>query len=282
MKRLISLILTLVAFFPITGHAQTENSSILKVMSYNIRNGEASDGTNSWIYRYASSAIMLLDQKPDIFGIQEAYNYQVNYLNEVLDKDYKSVGVGREDGKSKGEHMSVFYNKKRFSLKKWGTFWLSETPDKPSKGWDADCIRTATWTLLKDKESGKSFFFINTHLDHVGVTARQEGLKLIISKIAELNAENLPVILVGDFNVLPDDPSIQVVNETMLNARITADRTDDLGSFNGWGKEKEKKQIDYIFYSGFEKCSFFQTVTKEYDKRTFISDHFPIMADLVL
>ena len=151
----------------------------LTVISYNIRMGEANDGTNSWTYRYPASAMMIVDQKPDIFGLQEAYDYQVTYLSEYC-PGYKSVGVGRENGKHEGEHMSIFYNTKTVKLLKWGTFWLSETPDTPSMGWDAACKRTATWALLQDKASNKKFYFVNTHLDHVGVEARKNGLPWII------------------------------------------------------------------------------------------------------
>ena len=139
------------------GMSARKKSSDIKVISYNIRLGVAKDGTNSWEYRYPASAMMINDQKPDIFGLQEAYDFQVKYLEEYCE-DYKSVGVGREDGKHEGEHMSIFYNKKTTKLLKWGTFWLSETPDKPSMGWDAACFRTATWALLKDKASGKKYY----------------------------------------------------------------------------------------------------------------------------
>ena len=162
-SKILSLASALVMAMPFYANAGTPDE--LSVISYNIRNGEAKDGTNSWQYRYPASAMMIMDQMPDIFGVQEAYDYQVRYLDEFCD-GYKCVGVGREDGKSKGEHMSIFYNTKTVKLLKWGTYWLSETPDKPSKGWDAACKRTATWALLKDKKNGKKFYYVNTHLDH--------------------------------------------------------------------------------------------------------------------
>jgi len=249
----------------------------LKVMSYNIRNGEAKDGTNSWNMRYPATYLMLQDQAPDVFGVQEAYDYQVKFITTSLEQ-YKCVGVGREDGKSEGEHMSIFYDKKKIALIKWGTFWLSETPEVPSKGWDAACIRTATWALLKDKKSGKKFYMVNTHLDHVGKEARKNGLLLISERLASINKEGYPLILTGDFNVLPDDPSIQVIMERMKSARKYAAKTDDLDSYNGWGHGSA--QIDYIFFDGFSACPQFETVTKQYDNRKFVSDHFPVTAIL--
>ena len=187
MKKFFLLLMAAALVLPLS--ARQKGPSQLTVISYNIRTGKADDGTNSWQFRYPTSAMMIDDQKPDVFGVQEAYDYQVQYLTEYPGY-YKSVGVGRDDGKSKGEHMSIFYNKKTVKMLKWGTFWLSETPDKPSKGWDAEYNRTATWALLKDKKSGRKYFLVNTHLDNSGAQARAEGLSLILSKIAQMIDED--------------------------------------------------------------------------------------------
>lgn len=280
MKRIFVIALAAFMAFPFGTEAKPKKDACneLKVISYNIRNGEAKDGTNSWIYRYAASSAMINDQKPDIFGVQEAYDYQVKYLEEYC-KDYKSVGVGRENGKHEGEHMSIFYNKKTISLIKWGTFWLSETPGKPSMGWDAACSRTATWALMKDKRSGKKFYYVNTHLDHVGKVAQREGLKLIVDRISSINPEGYPMILTGDFNVTPDDGILVDLDNCMKSARIYAEKTDNKGTFTDWGKCSSV--IDYIYYSGFSKCRQFRTVTDSYNGRKFISDHYPVSAILV-
>ena len=251
----------------------------ITVMSYNIRNSGANDGTNSWEYRYPASAMMIDDQKPDIVGVQEALPDQVAYLKNILLPDYKVFGVGREDGKKEGEHMEIIYNKKTVSVLKWGTFWLSETPDKPSMGWDAACFRSATWALMKDKKSGNKFFMVNTHLDHVGVAAREKGLQLICDRIAEMNEEGLPMVLTGDFNMDISDPSMAPVKKAMKNARTTAVKTDDHFSYNGWGRASAT--IDYVWYSGFSSCTEFETITKPYMDRTFVSDHFPVKAQLI-
>ena len=200
-KKLLLIVAAALTITPI--FAGNDKPAEITVISYNIRMGEAKDGTNSWEYRYPASAMMIEDQKPDVFGVQEAFDYQVRYMDEYCE-GYKCVGVGREDGKRKGEHMSIFYNSKKIKMLKWGTYWLSETPDEPSKGWDAACMRTATWTLMKDKKSGKKFYYVNTHLDHVGVEARKKGLELIVNKIKEMNKEGYPMILTGDFNTKPD------------------------------------------------------------------------------
>lgn len=255
-------------------------SSELKVMSYNIRLGSATDGTNSWMYRCPATLEMLEDQKPDVIGLQEALRDQVVFLEEFT-KDYDYVGVGREDGKKEGEHMAIFWNKKTVKLMKWGTFWLSETPEKPSMGWDAACYRTATWALMKDKRTGEKFYFVNTHLDHVGAEARKNGLKLIVERIAEINPEGYPMVLTGDFNMKPSAPELKDLDACMKSARKVALTTDSHNTFNNWGKAKSDMIIDYIYISGFSSCLEYQTVTKKYNDRKFISDHYPITARLI-
>ena len=206
MKKIVLIMLAALAAIPqVVTAKKTAGPDTLSVISFNIRMGEGKDGTNSWQYRCPATIYMLRDKRPDIFGLQEAFDYQVLFIEENM-RDYKSVGVGREDGKHEGEHMSIFYNKKTVSLLKWGTFWLSETPEKPSMGWDAACFRTATWALMKDKRSGHKFYYVNTHLDHVGKEAQKKGLALIVERIGEMNPEHLPMVLTGDFNVEGDDP----------------------------------------------------------------------------
>lgn len=276
MKRFF-LILTAVILFPLALSAKGEKEGVI-AMSYNIRYGTASDGTNSWQYRYGASAMMLDDQKPDVVGLQEALSDQVQYLTMALDKTYKAVGVGRDDGKKGGEIMAVLYNFKTTKLLKWGTFWLSDTPETPSRGWDGACNRCATWAILKDKATGQRFFFVNTHIDHVGAEAQQKGVKLVADKIAELNKEGLPVIVTGDFNMEVSNASMAPMKEGFQNAREAAVVTDDHFSYNGWGKASST--IDYVWFKGFT-CTRFETVTKPYAERTFISDHFPVKAVLV-
>lgn len=257
-----------------------EPVSELKVMSYNIRLGSANDGTNSWAYRCPATIEMIEDQKPDVMGLQEALMDQVVLVDEFT-KDYDYVGVGRDNGKKEGEFMAIFYNKKTVKLLKWGTFWLSETPEEPSFGWDAECRRTATWALMKDKRTGKHFYFVNTHLDHVGVEARKNGLKLIVDRIQEINPEGYPMVLTGDFNIKPHAAELKELDSRMQSARKVAQKTDSHHTFNDWGKAKSDMIIDYIYISGFSECVEYQTVTKRYSDRKFISDHYPISARLI-
>lgn len=256
----------------------------LRVMSYNIRLGIAEDGDNAWANRKVATPAMLEDIRPCVFGVQEAHDFQIAYILEHCPQ-YKAVGVGREDGISEGEHMSVFYDTTRVALLDWGAYWLSETPDVPSFGWDAWCKRTATWTLLKDIDSGKKFFFVNTHLDHRGVVARKEGLAMIHARIQKMNPDGLPMVLTGDFNVRPDNDGLADLNTLMKSARFTATKADTIGSFNGFGRLDENGKpislpIDYIYYSGFKECLTFNVDTITYAGKPYISDHYPIFADL--
>lgn len=254
----------------------------LRVMSYNIRYSGAKDGDNDWAHRRDATPAMILDLHPDVFGLQEALQNQVEFILEKC-PDYKMVGVGRNDGLQGGEQMSVFYDSKRFNLLKWGTYWLSETPDVPSFGWDAACKRTATWTLLEQKATGRKFYFVNTHLDHVGVTARKEGLALIFNNIQKMNPDGYTMVLTGDFNVFPDDECLKDISTLMKSARFNSADADTIGSFNGFGEfdMDHLEKIDYIYFSGFKSSRCFKVVTKTYAGKPYISDHYPVYSDLI-
>ena len=289
---------------PIIGGHKYENGIILvdgrdynelSVISFNIRvRGGLSEliNPNSWSRRKSATPAMIKDQCPDIFGVQEALSDQLTYVGDNL-PNYSYVGVGREDGteiskitdsEESGEIMAIFYNTSKIKLLDWGTYWLSETPGEPSISWEADFKRTMTWAKMQMKYSGKKFFYVNTHLDNHSGTAREEGLKLILDKIAEKNTDNLPVVLTGDFNVTPDNSVLDDVlgKAEMLDARTTAAKTDDLPTFNGFGDEDESPRvIDYIYYRGFSSCPEYKTIDEKYENITYISDHYPIVARLM-
>ena len=281
MRKLTLIIAAVLMVLPFKSSAQKQTRDYdLKVMSYNIRMGVAKDGTNSWEYRYPATAMMLKDQMPDVFGVQEAFNFQIKFIEENF-TDYDSFGVGRDNGKSEGEFMSIFWNKKTVKMIKGGTFWLSETPEKPSKGWDAACKRTATWALMKDKNTGKLFYFVNTHLDHKGAEARRKGLELIVSRIDEINPKGYPMILTGDFNIKPDNEALVGLEQRMQSARKIAPKTDNNATFNNWGKAKSDMVIDYIYVSGFSACPEYHTIMEKYGTWKYVSDHYPIYAKLI-
>ena len=173
--------------------------------------------------------------------------------------------------------MGIFYKTSDVELVKWGTFWLSQTPDTPSKGWDAKYYRTATWAVFKHKPSGVTFMYVNTHLDNAGKLARQNGLLLIRDKIIEYNTGNWPVILTADFNSTTDDPIFDSVKGLMTDARTDCPVTDKYGSYNGWGQSNSV--IDHIFYRGFKGIAF-HTIRDVYDGVQYMSDHYPVSAVL--
>ncbi|MCQ2154154.1 MAG: endonuclease/exonuclease/phosphatase family protein, partial [Bacteroidales bacterium] len=215
---------------------------------------------------------------PDYCGVQEEYPEQVESIREACAR-YVSFGVGREDGVSEGEHMSIFFNSESIEMLDGGTYWLSDTPDVPSTGWDAACRRTATWALFKIKATGSEFYYVNTHLDHVGTEARRNGLALIVDRIADMNTDGHPMVLTGDFNVFPDDTCLTDLNTKMLSARATADTTDDKVSYNSFGLGGSGI-IDYIYYSGFDCCKSFRVVDETFLDIPYISDHYPVTAIL--
>ena len=251
----------------------------LPVMSFNVRCASANDGEYSWPLRRDAACAMINEHRPAVFGVQEALTSQLDYFMENC-PDYAWVGVGREDGVSEGEHMSVFYDTRRIELLDWGTYWLSETPSEPSYGWDAACRRTATWTLLKDKEADRHFYFVNTHLDHVGKEARRNGLVLLVERIGAMNPEGYPMILTGDMNVYPDDPCLENLRTLMEDARQTAAQTDNDYTYHGWGTVSGTPPIDYVFYKGFSSCEKLEVIRQPYLGMKYVSDHFPVQAVL--
>ena len=271
------LILLLAAVCRIAPVQSANEDGTLKLISFNMRTAWGRDGDNSWMNRRSASVEMLRREAPDVMGVQEAMQEQLLYLDAECPQ-YARVGEDRDGGAEGGETMAVFYLRDRFDLLADGTFWLSETPDRVSRGWDAACNRTVTWVELRDKMSGRTFFYFNTHLDHVGKQAQEKGLALIMDRIAELNTSGLPVILTGDFNVKPGDPVLDRLDNMMRSARIYAEKTDSRGTYNNWGKSSDI--IDYIYYSGFRSCPEFRTVTQKFGEWPFISDHYPVEAVL--
>lgn len=255
--------------------AQSSKDNIVTIISYNVRIGSVNDGENSWEYRKPSSTAMINSLKPDVIGFQEALEYQTNYLAENA-KGYGLIGKGHDRGATKCEHMAMLYNKRTTELISWGTFWLSDTPGVASVGWDGGYERSATWALLKDKKSLRKYIVINTHLDNEGDLARKRGLDVILSALKSINSNGrYPVAVMGDFNMEVSDPAMNFISEKMTNSRESAATTDSMYSFHAWGKDKST--IDYIWYSGFKKCTLFHTINEPYLGREYISDHYPVM-----
>lgn len=258
------------------------NAQTLKVMTYNIRLDVVSDGENDWNHRkdYFTSQIQFYE--PDIFGVQEARPNQVIDIATSLVK-YDNVGIGRE-GIGKGESSNIFYNKERFRVKETSTFWLSETPNEISKGWDAAFNRVCTYALFKDLKTKQLFWVFNTHLDHIGEDARTKGIQLILSKIKELNTKKYPVIFMGDFNSEPHENRIISLKKVMDDSREVSQEKPfgPSGTFNNFRHDEQvTKLIDYIFISknSILKVKKYAILSDSKDLR-YPSDHLPVYVEI--
>ena len=256
-------------------------SSSLEVMSYNIRYNSPNDGFNHWDNRKKSVADLIQSKSPDVIGLQEVVHQQLIDLKHYL-KDYASIGVAREDGKTKGEYSPIFYKKEAFKLLNSSTFWLSKTPDTISIGWDAALERVCTYGRFEHKKSGRQFWVFNTHFDHIGQEARAASTRLILSQIKTLNTEQLPVILTGDFNLTPDTESIKRLQSKLLDNAQTfvAQFPEKQGTFNGFDTiNSAERRLDYIFTKGLNlkegKHLFHKTAA-----RGWASDHHAVWSQL--
>ena len=283
MKRILLLFLPLLAAS--CGQVKQEQSkpASVNIMSFNIRYDNPEDSLDNWKYRKDRAANAIRFYDADIVGTQEVLHNQLEDLKQRL-PEYGVIGVGREDGKEKGEYSALWYKKERFTLLDSGYFWLSETPEVAgSKGWDGACERIASWAKLQDMISGKAYFALNTHLDHVGVVARREGISLILDKVNELS-EGLPVIVTGDFNSEPESDVIAHITdpsnpEHLSDARqISPIVYGPAWSFHDFGKipYEERELIDYVFVRNGLKVLRYG-VLAETENNAFLSDHAPVL-----
>jgi endonuclease/exonuclease/phosphatase family metal-dependent hydrolase len=250
-------------------------------MTWNIRYDNPLDGPDAWSLRRERVSGLIRYQVPDVFGIQEGLEQQVKYLQTELPA-YNMVGVGRDDGKSAGEYCALFYRKDRFKAIDSGTFWLSPTPEVPSKGWDAALNRICTYAVLKDLQSGREIVVFNTHFDHVGETARLRSAQLLIEKINAIKTAGRTALLLGDLNSEPESEPIQTLAQSMRDAR-KASQTPPYGpegTFNGFRPATVAlgKRIDYIFVQQLTVLQY--AVLSEQELGRYPSDHLPVLAVL--
>ena len=268
----------IVLFFALSSYTPDKSKLDLIVMTFNIRYDNPDDNLNNWKYRKDEVTKLIRAENIDILGAQEVLENQLKDITERL-PEYNSIGVGREDGIAKGEFSPIFYKKNKFTVIKSGYFWLSGTPEIPSKGWDAACERIATWAQLKDKFTGKIIFVLNTHLDHVGIVARQKSVELLKKNTAILSA-GLPQIIMGDFNADPESTVIKqmlVPTDTvaLFNSKVVAKKVyGSAGTFNGFGTVaiKERPIIDYIFVNKAVSVRE-HSIAPEIANDKFLSDH---------
>ena len=272
-------------------------SSEIMLMSSNVRFASArskSDnpdtGDRDWTNRRSAYYTMLNTLEPDIVGLQEAEQEQVVDIKNNC-PGYSHVGYGRKSGKDitssfssfeqllgkkHGESTTILYRTDKFTKHSDGWFCHSNTPnvaDSYFPGTEDEQPRISTWVVLTHKDTGKKFFYLNTHTCLYDEPMQKE-IKLIRDKVAELNTENLPVILSGDWNLVEDDSWMKPITDNYLSARKTAPVTDDCYTYHWWESTDDKKQIDHIYYLGLE-CFEFHTVNQKWDG-LYISDHYPV------
>ena len=251
----------------------------LTVISYNIRYNSQSDGEDIWDLRKGELVGQINQHSPDSFGVQEATQIQMQYILEAL-PEYGYVGVGRDDGASKGEYSAVFYLKEKFKLLESKTFWLSETPEEVSVGWDAALPRICTYAQFKEHTTGRVFWHFNTHFDHVGKAARANSALLIIEKIKSLVSTESVFVLTGDFNASPNELPITHLKNAFRDPLEYIELSGPEGTFNAFNLQAPlDRRIDYIFFQGLTPLSYAHLSEKRANGR-WISDHLPVKFDL--
>ncbi len=249
----------------------------MKTMSFNLLC--SGRGELEWHKRIPLVVRTIRNAEPDTFGVQEAHIGWMNALKAAF-PDYDCVGIGRDNGKKRGEFSAVFFRKDKYEKTDEGHFWLSETPDKPKLGWDARCIRICSWVRLKDKKTQNEFVHMNTHLDHIGVLAMQNGAELIVKRAEDFGT--LPVILTGDFNVTPDSAPCKAVKDGgFSDARDVAKETDLGITYHAYAPKNPEQHsvIDYVFVKNVGRVNRFRVITKKVDG-TLPSDHYPVTAEI--
>ncbi|MCR4602003.1 MAG: endonuclease/exonuclease/phosphatase family protein [Prevotella sp.] len=285
---IIAIATAIISMAVASSHAQP-----LCTATYNIRydNGDDARQGNAWSQRCPVVCRQLLFEHPDIFGCQEVLHGQLQDMLQLL-RGYDYIGVGRDDGDTKGEYAPIFYDRQRLELLAHGHFWLSPTPDRPSLGWDAACIRICTWGKFAFKGRSEPFFFFNLHMDHVGTVARLEAAKMVVRRIQQ-TAKGAATILTGDFNVDQHDETYRflvssgLLTDTYQRAAV---RFAENGTFNGWHQDrKTSSRIDHVLVSPDIAVERYGILTNTYWQQTtdtiirrLPSDHYPVVVHLDL
>lgn len=253
----------------------------LTVLTYNIRYDNPNDGPDLWDLRMEALAETVSSCKPAIMGFQEVLLHQLQFLESKF-KGYQRVGVGRDDGKEKGEFSPLFFDTERFDLVQNGTFWLSTTPETPSRGWDAALPRIASLVVLRDKKTQDSLWVVNTHFDHIGAEARLHSAELITKLLGKALKNGKKVIFMGDLNAQSTEPPILFLRGKFEDA--CPEKLTKQGTFNGFALKEDPnnpfKRIDYIWLSaGNWKIQNYEVPQPKCNGRQ-VSDHFPVLVTL--
>lgn len=270
-----------VKFDEIKIEAPEKSEDAIRIMSYNVRC--ANDGEQTITNRSKVGVSMLQEYMPDSFGVQECTPRWKRIFAYNLGDKYASVGKPRDYFGPFTEYSAIYYLKDKYNLIDSGTFWLSETPDKAfSKSFDSACARIATWALLENKETGERYTHINTHLDHVLESTRQSQMKVLIDYVKTVSGE-VPIIMTGDFNDYEGSPVYNVACEIFNDSKYVAKDTDEGRTFTKYGAYEEDGEgaIDFIFTDKSITVDTYKII-RDTVQGIYPSDHYPIVADMVL
>lgn len=246
----------------------------LLIMSYNIRYDSWRDVfKKDWDSRKKGLSLQIAEYFPDVIGMQEVEKNQYVYIEKRLSDQYDSICTYRGGGEE-GEASPIFFNKSKFELLESNTFWLSETPEKLSMGWDATHYRICTYAILKNKKTDETFAFFNTHFENGEAKAKLESMKLVSSKIIELG---YPTIFSGDFNSEEDSDTYSKAMEVFDNAKYSAINTMQAITYNAYGKEEDQKIFDHCFVTKENFSIKEYKVILEKNGNAFYSDHYPLL-----
>lgn len=249
----------------------------MRVLTYNIRLDTSADGIDRWDNRKEAVAETILAHKASVIGLQEVLSQQLLYLEGRL-KGYVRYGVGREDGKLRGEFGPLFIDTSRMEIVTSRTIWLSATPEIPGKGWDAACERMAAFVWLYDRFVGDTLLLCNTHWDHVGVIARQRSAEMILGELSTYLDRGRKVILMGDLNTPPLGEPILLLQKGLMDS-CPEDRVEE-GTFNGFDTERTQfPRIDYVWYSPGSYRNVVYEVFRPKVGGRHVSDHFPVVVE---
>ncbi len=255
-----------------------EEATDLRIMSFNIRC--LGVGNDTWEDRIGIVSQTFLKSEADSIGIQEGTPEWMATLKDTVSEKYDFVGQGR-DGLDKGEYSAIFYLKDKYDVVDSGTFWLSETPDEMSRGWDASMNRICTWAILKNKVTGKQYVHMNSHFDHIGTIAQNNSAELITEKAKEFG--DLPVVFTADMNVNEGSKAYNtMVNSGIFtDTKIQAPDTMDYLTYHDTKPEKHDGNVlDYVMVNNKLTATAYRVVTAGIDGR-YVSDHFPVYADMI-
>jgi endonuclease/exonuclease/phosphatase family metal-dependent hydrolase len=255
-----------------------DSPKTLNIMTYNIRLDVEDDGVNQWDNRKKGLVSLIKEENPDILGIQEGLPNQIEYLLEQLD-EYSMIGEGRNGGNN-GEYSAIYYKNKKLRLEKDETFWLSETPGKPSIGWDAALNRIATVGVFIVMKSNKKLIVYNSHFDHIGKVAREKSVNVILNHIKGNNYLKNAIVVMGDFNAIPTDAPIKSLLKNLDDSFNEFAIEKPFGTFNGFElNSKLTNRIDYIFTKNLDVYEY-KHIYRKLPNGFWPSDHLPIFVSI--